>query len=455
MDSHTAQFEMMTTQPLRPLILRMALPCIISMLVSTFYNMADTFFVGQLDSTAATGAVGVVFSLMGFLQAIGFFFGQGSGNCIARSLGQQDRQQAQEIAATGFFSALFLGVFISFSGLLLLQPLALLLGSTPTILPYTLVYLRIILVGAPWLLGSFVLNQQLRFQGRSTYAMVGITTGTVLNLLLDPLLILVLNWGIAGAGWATVISQCVSFFILLSGYFRASPFPLRLRSFRWQQTILRQIFQGGLPSLIRQTLASLSIVCLNHAAFPLGDSVIAAMGIVQRISLFGISVMLGFGQGFQPVCGFNFGAGKLERAKEGFRFCIRFAFLFLTAVALAGFCFAPVLVALFRDDPKVIAVGTAALRTICFTFPLQSWVVMSNMMQQAVNRPAAATFLSLTRQGIFFIPSVLLFPLYWGLSGLILAQPVSDLLAFLCAVPVQLHILRTLDRGRVSAETTS
>ena len=439
------KFHQMTEAPVGRLICRLAFPCIISMLVTSFYNMADTFFVGMLKSNSATGAVGVVFSLMAIIQAVGFFFGHGSGNFISRELGKQNYVEASNMAATGFFSALAAGTLICVLGQLFLEPLAMLLGSTVTILPYTKAYLKVILLGAPWMTSSLVLNNQLRYQGSAVYAMVGIASGAVLNIALDPLLIFTFGLGVAGAAWATIISQFVSFCLLLSGCAKGGNLHIHIANVQWKLSYYVQIFRGGLPSLARQGLASVATICLNRAAGPYGDAAIAAMGVVQRIMMFGGSAMIGFGQGFQPVCGFNYGAKLYRRVKEGFWFCVKSSTLFLLAVSTLGIFFAPQLIALFRDDPEVIQIGSAALRFQCLTLCLSGWIVMSNMMLQTIGKTAGATFVAMSRQGIFFIPLVYILSSSLGLTGVEMTQSTADTLTLLCAVPVQLRALRELD----------
>ena len=440
------KFIAMTEKPVGRTICKLAVPCIVSMLVTSFYNMADTFFVGMLKSNAATGAVGVVFSMMAIIQAIGFFFGHGSGNFISRQLGQKNYKEASTMAANGFFAALATGVLICVLGLIFLEPLAYLLGSTDTILPYTKEYLGVILIGAPWMTASLVLNNQLRFQGSAIYAMIGIISGAVLNIGLDPLLILVCDLGVAGAGWATIISQLVSFIVLFIGCRRGSNIRISIKNIRFSWNYIWQIIKGGLPSLARQSLASLATICLNHAARPLGDAVIAAMGVVQRIVMFGASAMIGFGQGFQPFCGFNYGAKLYHRVRKGFWFCVKSSFGFLIVISAVVYIFAPDLIALFRDDPDVIRCGAAALRFQCLTFPFQSWIIMSNMMEQVMGKTLPATFLAMARQGIFFIPTVLLFAHLWGETGIQMTQAVSDGLTLLCAIPIHLLVMRTLPK---------
>ena len=443
-DKQEQKFQKMTQEPVGRLILELAVPCIISMLVTAFYNMADTFFVGLLDSDSATGAVGVVFSMMNIIQAFSFFFGQGSGNYISRELGKHHYEEASNMAATGFFSAFGMGVIICVLGQLFLEPLALLLGSTPTILPYAKAYLRGILCGAPFIAASLVLNNQLRFQGSAFYGMIGITSGAVLNIALDPLFIFTFNMGVAGAAWATSLSQLVSFCILLVCSTKGGNLRIHPSHFQFKWSYYKMIIKGGLPSLGRQGLASIATICLNRAAGPYGDAAIAAMSVVQRITMFGASAMIGFGQGFQPFCGFNYGAKLYKRVKQGFWFCVKWAALFLATLSALGFIFAPNLISIFRDSPEVIAFGATALRFQCVTFCLHSWIVMSNMMLQTMGKTVPATFLAMARQGIFFIPLVWILSSTLGFLGVQMTQAASDLLTFLCCIPIQIHNLRTM-----------
>lgn len=444
MDEQERKFQKMTQPPVSKLICRLAFPCIISMLVTSFYNMADTIFVGMLNNTAATGAVGVVFSLMAIIQAVGFFFGHGSGNYIARELGKRNYAEASNMAATGFFSSLIAGILICLFGQLFCDRLAYLLGSTDTILPYTKDYMRIILIGAPWMAGSLVLNNQLRYQGNAVYAMIGIVSGAVLNIGLDPLLIFTFDLGVSGAGWATIISQFVSFCILYIGCSKGNTLHISIHKFKYQWHYYKMIIQGGLPSLARQCLASFATISLNQIAGGYHDAAVAAMGIVQRIMMFGASAMIGFGQGFQPVCGFNFGAGLYQRVRKGFWFCIKVSLIFLTAASTLMFIFAPNMISWFQNDPEVIRCGALALRFQCLSFPAQSWIVMSNMMEQSIGRTASATFISAARQGIFFIPALFLLNSLFDLTGVQMAQMVSDLLTLICAIPIHIYVLKTM-----------
>lgn len=435
----------MTTTPVEKLICSLAGPTIVSMLVTSFYNMADTFFVGKIG-TSATGAVGIVFSVMAIIQAFGFFFGHGSGNYVSRKLGEKDFEEASRMAATGFVSAFLAGLVIMIVGLIFLEPLCYLLGATPTILPHAKSYLRIILIGAPYMTAALVLNNQLRFQGSAFYGMIGITSGAVLNIVLDPLFIYVFHMGVAGAALATIISQFVSFLLLLRGTGTGGNVHIDLRKFSPSIQRYKIIINGGSPSLCRQGLSSVSTACMNLMARPYGDAAIAAMSIVMRITNFAASIMTGFGQGFQPVCGFNYGARKFRRVQKGFWFCVRLSTVFLLGMAVLGWFGASGLVALFqREDQEVIAFGTRALRFQCISFPLLGWITMCNMMMQTIGKGVRASIMAMSRQGLFFIPLVIVLSSRIGFLGVQMSQPISDVFSFLVAIILQASVLREMN----------
>ena len=446
MAKQTAQekYHEMTTAPVERLIAKLAVPTIISMLITTIYNMADTFFIGMI-STAASGAVGVSFSVMAIIQALGFFFGQGSGAGISQALGSQDTERADQLASTGFFSALFCGAAVGVLGLLFMEPLVYFLGATETIYPYCVDYLRLILIGAPWMCASFVLNNLLRFEGSAFRAMVGLTTGGILNMLLDPLFIFTFDMGIAGAAAATIVSQAISFGILYFQIRKHSAISLRLKHIRLSIPMYSAITRNGLPSLLRQSIASLGTICVNTAAKPFGDAAIAAMGIISRISMFSNSAMLGFGQGFQPVCGFNYGAKLYDRVRKGYFFLIKASVVGLLSVAAVEYIFAEEFVGIFRDDPAVIAIGAKALRLLCFTLPLNSFIISSNMLLQTTGQVVPASILGVARQ-VFLIPCLWIFTGLFDLLGLQMAQPVADCVTFVIAIPMVTSFLRKLGK---------
>lgn len=438
------KYERMLQQPVEKLVCTLAVPCIFSMLVTSFYNMADTYFVGQLGTTA-TAAVGVVFAVMALIQACGFFFGQGSGNNISRLLGANETEEAEYLAACGFFSALIAGCVVAILGNLFAVPIARLLGSSDTILPYAVTYMRIILCGAPVMMGSLSLNNLLRFQGNANLAIIGILTGAVANLILDPILIFSCKLGIAGAALATILGQALGCAVLFTVTQRSDAISIRLRNFRPSGARYFTIFQGGMPSLCRQAIGSIGTMAMNWAAGVYGDSAIAAMSIVNRVTMMAVSAMIGFGQGFQPVCGFNYGAKRNDRVKKAFYFCVKVAAVFLLAVAVVGMIFAPQLIALFRkDDPAVISFGAVALRLQLAAMPLAAWVTVSNMMLQTIGKTGRASFLSLARQGVFLIPILLILPRLVGAIGVQSAQMIADILSFMVAVPIMIPVLRSM-----------
>ena len=431
MELHT----FITQAPVSRAILTMAVPTIVSMLVTCLYTIVDTYFVGRLN-TQSTAAVGIVFSLMCLIQAIGSFFGHGSGSYMSRELGARRHVTAAAMAATGFVYALFAGVVICVAGYLFLRPLSLLLGSTISVLPFTERYMSIILLGTPFQIISFTLNSQLRMQGNTHYAMLGILSGVVLNIALDPLLIFGCSMGLSGAAWATVVGQAVSAVILFIMCNRKGNVSIRLSSFSWRWMFVKEIVYGGSPSLSRQGLACISVILLNLAAAPYGAAAIAAMSIVSRVTMFVMSVIVGLGQGFQPFCGYCYGAELYDRLRQGFWFTVRTGFLFLVAVSAVVFCYAEQTIALFRDDAIVIAVGSTALRWQLAAYPLNAYIMAGNMMLQTTRRPLRANVLSSARRGLVFIPFIIILPKLFGLMGVAMCQAVSDVVTFIIAIPI-------------------
>lgn len=440
----TDNYAFLTKGPIHHVIWTLAVPTIISMLITNVYNIVDTFFVGQID-TQSTAAVGVVFSLMFVVQAFSFFFGNGSGNYIARQLGARNRHKAERMASTAFFYALCCGTLLAVLGLVFLTPISKMLGSTPTILPYTEKYLGISLLGVPFLMGSFCINNQMRFQGYARYSMYGMVSGAVLNCVLDPIFIFGLRMGVAGAALATVVGYIFGFIVMLR-MTRMSPNIIRYSAKRisFSLVYIKEILAGGTPSISRQGLAAVASIALNVAAGGYGDAAIAAMSIVNRISMFVYSVVVGLGQGFQPLCGFCFGAKLYERIKEGYSFCLKVGTVFLVFWAVFLFFFSKEAIALFRNDPEVIAVGTAALHYQIISYPLIAMLTVSNMLMQTCRKTIRANILAAARQGLFFVPLIILLPHYFGLTGVECCQAVSDVLAFLLAVPLVKWVFREM-----------
>ena len=426
----------LTEEKIPTLVLNMAVPSIISMLITSFYNMADTFFVGQIGTTA-TAAVGVIFPLMSIIQALGFTFGHGSGNYISRKLGQGEVEDAKKMAATGFVSTLVAGAIFGLVGLIFLDGLVGILGATPTIAPYARQYAMYILIGTPFMASSLVLNNQLRFQGSAFFGMIGMGVGAVLNIALDPLFIFVLDMGVSGAALATILSQIVSFCLLLRGCTRGGNIAISLKNFSPSWARYKEIARGGTPSLFRQGLGSVATICLNFAAGIYGDAAIAGMSIVTRVLQFANSAIIGLGQGFQPVCGFNYGAKLYGRVRKAFWFTVSLAFCVLLIGSIVGIAFAPQIIAIFRkEDLEVIKIGALSLRLQCIFLPLSAFVVGSNMMLQTIGKPVKASISAAARTGLFFVPAILILPQFFGLLGVQMSQAVADLCSFVLCVPL-------------------
>lgn len=420
-----SQFEKMTQTPIPPLIITLAIPTIISMMVTNIYNMVDTLFVGQLG-TSASGAVGIVFGFMAILQAFGFMFGQGSGSMIARMLGRQDHDAATTTASMGFFGSFGLGLLICVLGWIFIDPLVNFLGSTPTIAPYAKTYISFILISAPFIMSSYTMNNILRFEGKAKLGMVGLLFGSILNMVGDPIFMFGLHMGIAGAGLSTALSQIISFGILLWMFLGGkTQCKLKITSIREHVSTYPELCATGFPSLLRQGLSSITTVILNSKAGIYGDAAVAAMSIVSRIGMFIFSVALGIGQGFQPVCGFNYGARKYDRVRKAFKFTFVLAEICMAVMVVLVMGFSDGMIAVFRNDPEVIAIGTRALKLHAIALLFLPFCMVVEMMLQSTGEKLSASILSATRGGIIFIPAIYILAGLRGMAGVQEAQPFS------------------------------
>ena len=446
------QYKKMTETPIPQLILGLAAPTVLSMLITSIYNLADTFFVGQI-STSASGAVGVVSSLMAIIQALGFMLGHGAGTVISRSLGSKNTTAATRFASTSFFTALAFGVVLAVVGLTTLPNFMRLLGSTETILPHACAYARPIFIAAPLMISSLVMNNILRYEGKASFAMIGLVTGGVLNIVLDPVFMFGFGLGTAGAGIATALSQAISFCILLSMFLRGKTVSrFRITAVTREPREFGIILAGGAPSFGRQGLNSVGGMLLNIAASSYGDAAVAGMSIITRIFMFLSSVVIGVGQGLQPVASFNYGARKYRRVQKATLFTMFAAFCLL--VVLLSLCWlnGDTLIRMFRDDPEVTAVALPAFRYQCLSMLLLPVIIMANMIFQSIGMAGRATFLACCRGGIFFIPLIVTLPHVLGLVGVQVSQPLADVLTFLVSVPFLFNLLRQLGRMEDGAE---
>ena len=443
---------MMLNQPLNQVIPRLAVPTIIAMLVTAVYNMADTYFVARI-STEASAAVGVVFSAMAIIQALAFTIGMGSGANVSQALGAGREEEAERLVAVGFFTAFTVGLVLAVVGNLNPEGLVTLIGATPECVSDAVAYARYIFMAAPFMMSSFVMNNHLRFQGMAMYAMIGIGSGGILNMLLDPLMIFGFHMGTAGAALATAISQMTSFIILLTiANTQHGLLHYRFRNFRPTAAMYRKILYTGMPSLGRQGIAAIATIFLNRVARGISpdplinNAAIAAMSISNKFVMFINSAVIGFGQGFQPVAGFCYGAKRYRRVKEAFWYCGKVATVILLSLAAVAMVFSEQIIRLFRgEDAMVVSIGTGALRMQLITLPLWGFYVMSNMCTQSIGYGFSSMIISSSRQGIFLIPSVLILPALFGIRGLQTAQPAADVLAFILAIVIMRRVLRKLD----------
>ena len=421
----------------------------ISMVVTALYNVVDAAFIGRL-STEATAGIGIAFAYMTFIQAVGFFFGHGSGNFISRALGARSYDDAGRMAAVGFFSPLLIGLLSAVVGLPLLPQLVVLLGAPPAVVPHACNYLRFILLASPFMMSALTLNNQLRLQGNARFGMIGIVSGAILNILLDPILIFTLNLGVTGASIATAVSQLFAWCLLLHGTMRGESVHIRFSNFKPSWAAYREIVAGGLPSLFRQAFNCASAVMLNYAAARFASpgqeaSSVAAFAVVSRTTMFAFSLILGFTQGFQPVCGFNYGAHLYRRVRQSYLFTLSVSTAMLTLLSTLGYIFAPQIIAVFRsEDPTLIQIGASALRWQCVVFPLCTLATTTGMLFQNIRLTFPATLLSIGRQGLFFIPAILILPQFLGLQGVEMAQATADLCTFLLTIPFAVWITRKL-----------
>lgn len=447
------QYNKMINTTIWKLILSLSIPTTISMLITNIYNMADTYFVSQI-SVSASGATGIVFALMAIFQAFGFMFGHGAGSNISRNLGQKRVDIAKMFCSTSFFLALFFGLFISVFGLIFIEPLMKLLGSTATILNDAKAYGFFILISGPAMTTSCVMNNILRYEGKATFAMIGLTFGGILNMFLDPILIFGLHLGVAGAGLSTAISQYLSAVILMIPFLTGKTVTkINLHFFTHDFNDIANIIVTGFPSLVRQGLNSLSTSVLNNVASVYEDEAIAAMGIVSRCGNLLFSCALGLGQGYQPVCAFNYGAKKYERVKKGFWFTITLGICVLIAMCSICFMYSSQVIQLFRKDVAVVSIGSAALRYMCIFLPVLPLSGISSMLFQSIGKSGRALFIACLQSGFIFIPLLFILPRFLGLTGIELSLPLSYVFAGTIAIILAIKFLKQLSQEEIKNES--
>ncbi len=432
------QHRKMTQTPIPKLITSLAIPSMISQLIMVIYNTADTYFVAKVG-VSESAAVGVSFSLMALIQAVGFGIGMGCGSLISRKLGEKQEQEASCIGSSALAAGVLFGALLAAFGLLFLNDVMYLLGATETMLPHASAYSFWILLGAPIMCASFVLSNILRAEGAATFSMIGLVSGGIINVFLDPLLIFGLDMGASGAALATVVSQGIGLVYLASAFWRKKTIVrLRLRHISFEPKMYFNIIRVGFPTVCRQGMASVASACINVQGRVFGDAVVAALTISNKLYMIVRSFLIGMGQGYQPVAGYNYGDGKKRRVRQGFVFICQVG----TVLCLASAAFmawqAPALIGLFRTEPEVLKTGVTAVYFCSLALPFMAYSTYVNQLYQCLGFSWQATLLAACRQGIFYLPLAFLLPSLLGVTGLVLVQPLADVLTFVVSVPAQI-----------------
>lgn len=449
------EHKRMTETPITRLVVTLSIPTVISMLMTSIYNMADTYFVSSLGDSPV-GAVGIVFSLQSIIQAVGFGLSMGCGSLVSIKLGEKKNDEANKIFSSAFFTAFICGMIIMGLCFIDLDALLLFFGSTDTILPYARGYAAVILIAAPFMCSSYVTNNSLRSQGRATFAMIANLAGGILNIILDPIFIFTFNMGVVGAAVATAISQFVSFIIALFFYLSKKSILLLSPKFISRRPYdYWLIIKTGAPTVFRQGLGSVSTTLLNIQVNPFGDAAIAAVSLANKVYMIIRSIVLGIGQGFQPVAGYNFGAKKPHRVKEAFKVAVILGSTVACLGALLVALFPTEVMELFRDEgTEAVEIGARMLRYLAICLPFLGYSSYVNMMYQSLGFVKGATFLASCRQGIFFIPLIFLLPFLWGLEGVIMTQSAADICTFIISIPFHIiFVKRHLCDDKKSPET--
>jgi len=423
---------------LLPLLVKTSIPTIIGMLVMVIYNLTDTFFVGILNNKSMTAAIGIVFSFMSFIQAIGFWFGYGSGNIMSKKIGENEEKEAEIISSIGILFAIVIGILIAILSCFFVLPLSKFIGGSASenLLNFTVEYLKVIIISIPFGLYSITLYNQLRLCGNVKDGMIGLLIGVAVNIVLDPVLMFVFKFGFIGAGYATLIGQITGCIVLTNLSGKNGNIAVNLKKVRINKDRVYHILAGGMPNFSRQSITSIALILLNVVAAKYGDGVIAALTISSRIAALAYMIMIGWGQGFQPICAMNYGAKQYDRVKKAFKFAVIGGTLFLIIAAILLYVFSEPLIKTMSNDNEVILVGSEILRMQCITLPLLGYFAISSMLMQNIGQYFWASIISISRQGIFYIPLLYILSNIFGQFGIYLLQPVADVLSFGLAVIV-------------------
>ncbi len=429
-------------EPILPLLVKTSVPTIIGMMVMVIYNLTDTFFVGMLNNKSMTAAIGVVFSFMSFMQAIGFWFGYGSGNRMSKKIGEDEEQEAEILSSVGILLAIVIGILAAVLSWIFLVPLSRFIGGSASdnLLTFTMEYLQVIIISIPFGLYSITLYNQLRLCGNVKDGMIGLLAGMVVNMVLDPVLMFGFKMGFIGAGYATLLGQIAGCIILTSLSRRNGNIAVDLKKAKWNKERVYHILAGGMPNFSRQSITSIALILLNAAAAKYGEGLIAALTISSRIAALAYMIMIGWGQGFQPICAMNYGARQHDRVKKAFQLTVAVGTVFLMLSAVMLYIFSEPLIKTMVKDKEVILISVRILRMQCITMPLLGYFAVSSMLLQNIGQYFWASVLSVSRQGLFYIPLLYLLSNLLGQFGIYLLQPAADALSFVLAVIVVYRI---------------
>ncbi len=445
MNVRAKRAKMMGEEKIPKVLLKLAFPAIIGMMINAIYNIVDTMFVGMLGNTSAIGAVSVAFPVFMIISSVGLGFGIGAASYISRLLGEKNKLQADKTTSTAFFTSLACGILFTIFGLSFTEPILKMFGATETIMPFAITYSKVIIGGSILTMLNMTMNNMIRAEGNARYSMIAISMGAIINIFLDPIFMFALNMGVKGAAIATVLSQFISFVFLLK-YFALGKSYIRLspKLFTFSKAIYLQIFKIGIPTFVRQALASISIGMINVAAMPYGDAAVASMGVSLRIFSLGSFIIFGYSQGFQPVAGYNYGAKKYDRLFESIKLSLKWTTIFTTLVAIGYIVFAETIISAFSTDPEVIRIGARTLRAIALLFPLFGFQNTYATLFQGLGKGIPAFILSLSRQGIFLIPAIVILPKIFELNGVIFSQTVADFFTIIVTVILAIKITRKI-----------
>lgn len=445
------RYDKMIGSPLAKLIYSLAGPAIVANLITVIYNLVDTFYVGHL-STAAAAASGIAMPLMIGVKCVGMMLGIGGANRMSVALGKKDKHLAEALVSTAFYITLVLSSVLALVCIIFRYWVCKILGAPSSVIPLASIYMFPLLISAPLNCLTYIFNPILRFQGMAKESMIGISSGAILNIFLEPVFIFSMHLGMFGAGLATAICQCISFLILAFICHFRSQVKIRLKFFEFKQ--LHPIFSTGMPTFFRNIMRAVGMDVLDVVSAPFGVPAVAAMTIVNRIITFSNSLRGGMGQGYQPVCGFNYGAGRFDRVRKGYAITVWSTAGILTLISILQLIFAPYFILIFQNNPEVIKIGAEALRLQSITLALTSWIVMFNMISQTLNRLVLSTIVGSLRRGVVLIPLLVILPHFLLLFGVEIAQPLADLVAFAFALPCQAYVFRSLKREEFASKSS-